>query len=97
MKILAIEKELPGLTTADFKPYLKAEAGRVLELYEQGIIREIYFGRQEHNAVIIMECNSVQEATEILEELPLVKNKLINFSVIELMPYDGFSRLLIAD
>ena len=93
MKILAIEKELPGLTAADFQPYLKKEALKVLELYQRGIISEIYFGKKEHNAIIIMECKNEEEALQILQDLPLVKNGLISFSVIELMPYNGFSRL----
>lgn len=93
MKILAIEHEVPGLTSADFQPYFKEEATKVLELYEQGIIREIYFGRPEHNAIIILECLSIEDADDYLNELPLVKHKLITFSLTELMPYDGFSRL----
>jgi len=93
MKILAVEKELPDLKPADFEPYLKEEAQRVLELYQSGIIREIYFGKEEHNAIIIMECSDAAHAAELLNDLPLVKNNLINFRITELIPYDGFSRL----
>ena len=43
MKILALEKELPGLTANNFEPLLKAEAKHVYDLQQKGVIREIYF------------------------------------------------------
>lgn len=43
MMILAFEVETPGLTAAAFAPYLDAEAARVWELYQAGVIREMYF------------------------------------------------------
>ena len=55
MKILAIEKELPNISSNDFKTYLKTEALRVWELYQSEIIREIYFDKNEHNTAIILE------------------------------------------
>ncbi len=93
MKILALEREINNFTTNDFKPYLKAEAAKVLELYESGIIREIYFTK-EHNAVIILECQNEIDAENILNSLPLVKENLIKFEIIPLLPYNGFSRLV---
>lgn len=93
MKILAIEKEKPGLTSDDFKPYSAKEAKVVWDLYEKGIIREIYFGQEKHNAHIILECESKEMAKQILDDLPLVKNKLIEFEFTTLVAYTGFSRL----
>lgn len=93
MKILAIEKEKPGLTAEDFKPHSVNEARLVWDLYEKGIIREIYFGEEEHNAHIILECDNKDIAKQILEELPLVKNNLIEFELTVLVPYTGFRRL----
>lgn len=92
MKFLAIEIEKEGLSTNDFQPYLKDEALKVLELYERGIIREIYFD-QDHCAVLMLECSNLNEAKSILNELPLVSNGLIDFNVRMLSPYTGFSRL----
>ena len=93
MKILAIEKEVPGLTAEDFKPHLKAEAARVWELYQAGVLRELYFRQDRHEAVLILECADVDEANEVLNTLPLVKEGLITFDIIPLGPYPGFSRL----
>jgi hypothetical protein len=93
MKILAIEKEAAGKTRHDFKPFLKDEALKVWQLYKIGIIREIYFNKEENTAVIIMECENKNDAQNILNDLPLVKNNLINFEIIPLSAYNGFERL----
>ncbi|MFC2137580.1 hypothetical protein ACFLTE_05340 [Bacteroidota bacterium] len=60
MKILPVEKEKKGLQSDNFKLFLKAEAEHVWELYENGIIREIYFN-QDHNALLIIEVNSLKK------------------------------------
>lgn len=93
MKILAIEQEIPGKTSADFAPYLEAEARRAWELHTQGMIRELYFHRDEHIAVLILECADEFEANAILATLPLVQVGLITFELMPLIPYDGFARL----
>lgn len=93
MKLLAVEIENDGVETSRYKPHLLAESIKVLELYEKGFIREIYFD-QFHCAVIILECSSLKEADEELGKLPLVSNGLIHFEIRELKPYTGFSRLL---
>ncbi len=38
MKILAIEKVIPGVTDDDCRPLLKAEARQAWVLYEEGIL-----------------------------------------------------------
>ncbi len=93
MKILAIEKDLPGASEADFAPLLKREAVRVWELYLAGVIRELYFRADRHEAVLTLECGSVEEAEQALASLPLVQNGLIAFELIPLAPYPGFERL----
>ena len=93
MKILALEKEAPDTTPAQFKPHLKAEAARVWELYKSGALREIYFRGDRDEAVLILECADVEEAKNLLATLPLVKAGLIAFEVIPLVPYPGFERL----
>jgi len=93
MKILAMEKEIPGVTGEDFKSHLKAEAARVWELYQTGVFRELYFRADRHEAILILECADIKEAHEVLNTLPLVKEGLITFDVIPLVPYPGFSRL----
>lgn len=93
MKFLALEIEKPGLSKDDFKPYLKDEGRRALELYEQGIIRELYFDKEKHTAVLILECGDKKIAETYLASLPLAEAGLITFNIIELAPYTGFSRI----
>ena len=93
MKILALEKEVPGVTAGAFKPYLEEEASRVWELYQSGVFRELYFRQDESNAVLILECEGVEEARDLLDTLPLVREGLIAFDIIPLIPYPVFARL----
>ncbi len=93
MKILAIEKQIPGIPEKAFKPLLKSESARAWQLQQEGIIREIYFRADISCAVLILECENVFEADKILHTLPLVKEGLIVFEIIPLVPYPGFSRL----
>ncbi|HOI28920.1 MAG TPA: muconolactone Delta-isomerase family protein [Melioribacteraceae bacterium] len=93
MKILAIEKENSGVDSGKFDLYSKEEAGRVWELYKEGVIREIYFRTDKNEAVLLLECGDAAEARKILNTLPLVSNGLIDFEIISLKPYPGFERL----
>ncbi len=95
MKILAIEKETAGVKDEQFRPYLKPEAARVWELYQAGIIRELYFSQDQHNTVLILECGSTAEASQLLGTFPLVEQGLITFELIPLVPYTGFARLFV--
>lgn len=93
MKILALERDRPGLIEADFQPHLKAEAARAWELHQAGVIRELYFDPREHTAVLMLECARLEDAQAALATLPLVEHGLIEFELIPLAPYDGFTRL----
>lgn len=93
MKILALEKEVPGTNDEQFTPHLQAEAHRAWELYRDGVFRELYFRHDREEAVLILECKDTDEANQALNSLPLVKNGLIAFEVIPLTPYPGFERL----
>jgi muconolactone delta-isomerase len=93
MKFLAIEREVPGIRDDQYLPHLRAEAERVWELYQSGIMRELYFRADEEAAVLVMECSDRTEAERALATLPLAREGLIRFEVIPLVPYPGFRRL----
>jgi hypothetical protein len=93
MKILALEKDRPGVTSTDFSPHLQAEARAVWEMIQSGIIREIHFRDDRSQAVIILEAESTGHARATLARLPLVSAGLIDFEVIGLRPYPGLARL----
>jgi hypothetical protein len=94
MKILAIEKGVPGVADQEFTPpRLRLEAMKAWDLYQQGTIRELYFRQDRAEAVFVLECADTKEASEALGSLPLVKEGLISFELIPLIPYPGFGRL----
>lgn len=93
MKILAMEVESPGVGPEQYQPHLQAEARQAWELYQSGVIRELYFRADRSEAVLILECADVHEARQVLSSLPLVVAGLITFELIPLVPYPGFARL----
>jgi hypothetical protein len=58
MKVLALEKDRPGVSGTEFGPHLRAEAEAVCESCQSGTIREIYFRDGPDQAVIILEVES---------------------------------------
>ena len=94
MKVLALSKDLPGVVEEQStEELLRAEAAKVWELYQSGVLREIYFTADTHEAVLILECASADEARSHLAGLPLVRAGLIDFEVKGFVPYPGFARL----
>ncbi len=94
MKILAIERDVPDVDPGAFTPELgRAEALQAWALYQEGVVRELYFRADRTEAVIILECAGVEEAAAALATLPLVQAGLIAFDLIPLKAYPGFARL----
>jgi hypothetical protein len=93
MRILALEKDLPGASTGNNTALLEDEARAVWELMQSGIIREIHFRDDRSQAVILLEAENTGQAQAALAQLPLVKAGRIEFEVIGLRPYPGLSRL----
>jgi hypothetical protein len=93
MKIIALEREQPGTSAEDFQRYAVEEARKAWQLYQMGLIRELYFRADRDEAVLVLECDSIEEAQRTLAELPFVREGLITFELILLKPYPGFERL----
>lgn len=93
MKILALEHELPNATAEGFQKYAEDEARKVWALVQAGVIRETYFRADRSEAVLVLECPTVEAAREALSTLPFVQNQLITFELIPLKAYSGFERL----
>ena len=94
MKILAIERDVPSIRDEDFTAdLLKAEALRAWQLHRSGEIRELYFRADQNAAVLVLECDSTEQAQALLATLPLVQKGLIDFEIIPLTAYPGFERL----
>ena len=93
MKILAIEKELKTVDWKKESQILIEEAKSAYKMMLSGSLREIYF-TENKQAVLILECEDSIAAKELLNELPLVREGMIDFELMELRPYTGFSRLM---
>lgn len=94
MKILALEKDVPGIPDNAFTDdVLKQEAERAWELHQAGVIRDLYFRADRDAAVLVLECEDVTQAQAVLSTLPLVEKGLIDFELIPLTAYSGFQRL----
>ena len=93
LRILALEVEKPETSADEFQPLLAEEAREVWQLYQDEVIREMYFRADRTLAVLMLECKDIEEAKTRLAELPLVNAGLIDFDLVPLVPYPGLSRL----
>jgi len=93
MKIIAISSRREGVTPEKAHEFQKQEARRVWELYTENKLREIYFRKDRPGGVLVLECDSVDQAREMLGSLPMVKNGLTQFEFIPVGPYDRWSAL----
>jgi hypothetical protein len=93
MKIIALERELAGATSEAYQRFAPEEARKAWDLHQAGLIRELYFRADESYAVLVLECESTEDAARILAELPFVREGLISFELIPLRAYPGFARL----
>lgn len=94
MKILAIEKEVPGVDWSTVsKDLLAQEALNVYNMYLTEQLREHYFN-EDNCAVLVLECESKAQAQALVGKLPLVEKGLIAFDIMELRPYAAYDRII---
>jgi len=94
MKIIAFDKFKISLEESHkVQLLLKDESKHAWELYKKGTFRELYFRTDHPEAVVILECENVDEAKKIMSELPLVKAGYIDFEYIPVGPFIPFENL----
>jgi len=93
MKVLALGRDTAPADDPRFAAVRPAEARRAWELYQQDILREIYFRADRPNGVLVLEVPDLAAARAAIDSLPLVAAGLIDFDLVPLMPYPGFARL----
>ena len=93
MRILAMEYDLKPVPGDAHDDVLRREAGAVWSLQQRSVIREVYLTEAATKAVLLLECDSVEEAKKHLAGLPLVSEGYCDFKLYPLEPYPGFSRL----
>ena len=93
MKILCLDRPLPGATFEKYQPHMQDEVRHTWQGYKKGLIREIYFRQDRPGVAILMECESVEEAKKALADFPLAKVGLIDFEAIPLGPFLNWEAL----
>lgn len=80
MRILCLDIPAPGASLEKYAPHLNAEALHAWGLYKSGFIRDIYFRQDRPGVAIFLECDSVDEAMNVMAEFPLAKAGLLSFT-----------------
>jgi hypothetical protein len=93
MRMLALESSPPGSSTRAFAAHARAEAAALWALVQSGVVRDTWFRSDRPDSVLLLECQDLDEARTHLDTLPMVRAGLIDFELIGLRPYPGFSRL----
>jgi hypothetical protein len=93
VKILCLDRPLPGATLEKYQPHLQNEVRHVWQAYKNGIVREIYSRQDRPGVAIILECASFDEAKEAFTDFPLVKAGLIEIDAIPLGPFLNWEML----
>lgn len=86
MQILAVDKMKKEVSEEALAPYLPQELAETISLYLEEKIRTFYFRKDRAGVVFILECDSVEEASELLNRLPLVQEGLLDFELIPVGP-----------
>ncbi|MEY4767665.1 MAG: hypothetical protein RL637_304 [Pseudomonadota bacterium] len=93
---ILITQPVTGVTAEQVAPYLKEQALAIWHNYQTGLFRQL-FDRgnlsQKGGEVIMMMANDVADAKQIAEQLPLVKNKLVNYQLIPVRYFFPFGDL----
>lgn len=93
MKIMAITRRLPGATTERIQSLQVPEARMVWTMIGNGFIRQIHFDPERPCVILILECANREDAIRRLAELPMVKEKQIEFDYYTLGPYRQLEHL----
>ncbi|MFK5971318.1 MAG: hypothetical protein QM487_14530 [Candidatus Marithrix sp.] len=84
MQIMMVSHLASGITFEDTIPYSKKEAKKAWEYYTTGRYRQMYGRLDEGGVVVIMEAKSMEEAYKAVDQMPLVKNGLVEYDLIPL-------------
>ncbi len=93
MKLLCLDVPQPGVTLAQYEPYMKDEVRHSWKFYKDGAIRDIYFRQDRPGVAIIAEFETIEAARTALAEFPLALAGLIGWEVIPLGPFTNWEAL----
>ena len=72
-----------------FKQYIKEQAAALVNLWQKGIVENVYLNREVNkpenkrnaNIVFFIKAENKDEANEILKQLPFVQHNVLNFTL----------------
>jgi hypothetical protein len=82
MKVITYDRFKPGVTMEQVRPLLPEETAHAWRLWKKGIIRENYAIVDRPGVVIVFEVASVDEAKRYLDEFPMTKAGMLEWSII---------------
>ncbi len=84
MKVIAFDRFRPGVTMEQINPYLPEEVSNVWRLWKAGVVRENYARADEPGVVIVFEVPDVATARGYVDDFPLSRAGLLEWSFIAL-------------
>ena len=93
MKFLALSRRAAGVGNEQVAAQGAAEALQAFRLMRAGVFEQMYFSPEWKGAVLVMQAASREEAEAALASLPMVRDRLIEFDLSRLDPYDHYQRL----
>ena len=93
MKILVLDRPGPQTTPERVTPLLPAETLHLWKAYSGDVVREMYFRRDRMGVVLVLECESLEEAQRHMSEFPLARAGVIEFELIPIGPFVGLGSL----
>ncbi len=82
MKIIAFDRFKTGVTLETVKPYLRDEVSNVWRLWKAGIVRENHARADQPGVVIVFECDTLAAAQRYIDDFPLSKAGLLEWTLI---------------
>jgi hypothetical protein len=93
-RILAIGHLSANATGSVLRPVLAREVSDTLRLYLSGKIDQWYFKPDDNAVVFILNVTDIQQAHNLLAQLPLGRAGLMEFELIRLAPLEPLGMLL---
>lgn len=84
------ERYTDRFTEEDFAEVIPEETEAVRRLYADGAVRQIWLRQDTRGACFLMEAASLDEAQDIVADLPIARREMSGFQIIPLGPYGGF-------
>jgi muconolactone delta-isomerase len=97
MKIMAVGTLPAPLSTEQVDHFMPSEVPATLQLYLDGKMEQFWRRDDGKGVVFLMATGSVDEARQLLGDLPLVSGGLLHFELYPLSPLSPLGRLIKTD